>query len=265
MKMKKRMLPAVAALSLLSGCAANSDKPDAWLCVLAGGGVGAAVGDSVAPGTGLIGGIIGGYLCGEAEVQEKPMPVAPQVKDSDGDTVADDMDHCPDTPAAAPVDAKGCAKDSDQDGVADYLDHCPGTLPEYKVDSTGCTQYMEQNISKELEIKFDSNQSQVKDVYQAEVKAIADFLNKYPQIELLIEGHTSKLGSAAYNQKLSQKRAEAVAALLVTRYGIAPQRVKTKGYGESRLLDNGDSKAAHERNRRILAVMHAQEKVAVKR
>lgn len=59
-------------------------------------------------------------------------------RDSDGDGVLDDNDACPNTPAGAPVDSKGCCLDSDNDGVLDYRDKCPDTPAGAPVDSKGC-------------------------------------------------------------------------------------------------------------------------------
>jgi len=59
--------------------------------------------------------------------------------DSDGDSVPDLRDKCPDTPKGAKVDAHGCPKDSDGDGVADGLDRCPDTPRGVNVNADGCT------------------------------------------------------------------------------------------------------------------------------
>ena len=59
-------------------------------------------------------------------------------KDSDHDGVPDNKDACPDTPAGAAVDSKGCPIDSDRDGVPDGIDKCPGTPAGAHVDATGC-------------------------------------------------------------------------------------------------------------------------------
>jgi len=53
----------------------------------------------------------------------------------------------------------------------------------------------------------------------------------------LIAGHTDAKGSGEFNQKLSERRAEAVSHYLVTQFGIAPARLSAKGYGKSQLLD----------------------------
>jgi outer membrane protein OmpA-like peptidoglycan-associated protein len=58
--------------------------------------------------------------------------------DSDGDGVLDVYDDCPDTPAGAWVDEKGCPRDLDEDGVYDGIDRCPGTQFGTRVDEWGC-------------------------------------------------------------------------------------------------------------------------------
>src|SRR5690349_13947292 len=59
-------------------------------------------------------------------------------KDSDRDGVNDKKDACPDTPAGAAVDQRGCPLDTDHDGVSDGLDKCPSTPTGVHVDLTGC-------------------------------------------------------------------------------------------------------------------------------
>jgi len=61
-----------------------------------------------------------------------------KAKDSDHDGVPDNKDACPNTPAGAVVDQRGCPLDSDHDGVYDGLDKCPGTPAGAHVDATGC-------------------------------------------------------------------------------------------------------------------------------
>jgi outer membrane protein OmpA-like peptidoglycan-associated protein len=61
------------------------------------------------------------------------------VPDSDGDGVLNNRDRCPDTPAGAQVDGRGCPSDSDGDGVPDGVDRCPSTVAGASVDASGCT------------------------------------------------------------------------------------------------------------------------------
>ena len=61
-----------------------------------------------------------------------------------------------------------------------------------------------------------------------------------PRLEgfaFMIEGHTDAKGSAEYNQKLSERRAEAVRRYLIAQFGLAPSRLSSTGYGKSRLLN----------------------------
>src|SRR5690242_11855 len=62
------------------------------------------------------------------------------ILDRDGDGVLDNKDRCPDTPAGASVDARGCPSDSDGDGVPDGIDRCPTTVAGASVDSRGYSQ-----------------------------------------------------------------------------------------------------------------------------
>ncbi|HEV8377086.1 MAG TPA: OmpA family protein [Candidatus Polarisedimenticolia bacterium] len=68
-----------------------------------------------------------------ARVDERGCPI-----DTDGDGVPDGIDACPDSPRGSKVDAKGCPPDSDQDGVTDDKDACPGTPRGAPVDDKGC-------------------------------------------------------------------------------------------------------------------------------
>jgi len=68
-----------------------------------------------------------------ALVDERGCPL-----DADGDNVPDGIDQCPNTPQGATVDARGCPSDADNDGVPDGIDHCPDTPGGTQVDARGC-------------------------------------------------------------------------------------------------------------------------------
>jgi OOP family OmpA-OmpF porin len=72
------------------------------------------------------------------EAPRKVEEAAPVSMDSDGDTVVDDTDQCPNTPARVKVDEKGCPVDSDGDTVPDGIDECPNTPKGVKVNTFGC-------------------------------------------------------------------------------------------------------------------------------
>jgi hypothetical protein len=70
--------------------------------------------------------------------QEQAPKVFLPCRDTDGDGVSDEMDHCPDTPRGIKVNMKGCPVNSDGDRVPDYLDRCPDTPKGVEVDEYGC-------------------------------------------------------------------------------------------------------------------------------
>jgi len=195
---------------------------------------------------------------------------SPTLIDSDNDGITDANDLCLSTPAGAKVDATGCsitdAKiDSDKDGVFDSQDQCKNTPVEYKVDENGCTVYIDNSSSIKLLINFDNNNAVIKPEYFDKVKEVADFLDTYKSVNLIIEGHASAPGNAELNKTLSQLRANSVVDLLTSKYGIDADRLSAVGYGEERLLNTANTKEAHIENRRIVANISVDEKTPVKR
>ena len=92
---------------------------------------------------------------------------------------------------------------------------------------------------------FDYDSSQLKPGAYPELRRIAEILNKYPQTTIEVGGHTDVRGSEAYNQKLSEQRAEAVKNELV-KNGVMPERINVVGYGESHPISSD-----HAVNRRV--------------
>lgn len=170
-------------------------------------------------------------------------------------------------PEPAPVVAAVVAApvDSDGDGVTDDKDACADTPAGDKVDERGCTVFAEKTQSIRLEVLFANDSAVVPESSLGDIAKVAEFMKKYPHTDVTIEGHTSAPGSDKHNLKLSQARAEAVAATLSSRYGIDSQRVKAIGYGETRLLNKANTAAAHKLNRRVEAVLEVSERYSVKK
>ena len=82
------------------------------------------------------------------------------------------------------------------------------------------------------------------------LREVAERLSSYPNSEVEIAGHTDSTGDAAYNQRLSERRAESVRAFLID-LGVDPGRLQAKGYGDTRPVDSNDTEYGRERNRRI--------------
>jgi OOP family OmpA-OmpF porin len=187
--------------------------------------------------------------------------------DSDGDGVLNDVDMCPDTPAGIKVGAKGCSLilDTDQDGILDEQDQCADTPMTDKVDANGCSVFTEEQVSTDIKVLFGNNSSVITNPDDAQFQEFADFMNRYPATDTLIEGHASAPGDAAYNMMVSQKRADAVRTLLINTYGIDSARIKAKGFGENQLLDTSNTAAANKVNRRITAKVTASKRMKVER
>ncbi len=110
-------------------------------------------------------------------------------------------------------------------------------------------------VTIELHVEFDLNKASVKPEFNADIQHIADFMSQYPETEVLLEGHTCNLGSEEYNLNLSHKRAEAVQNSLISNFGIAPERIKTRGAGEAEPIAENTSEEGRIRNRRVMAVI----------
>ncbi|KRW58012.1 OmpA family protein [Pseudomonas sp. TTU2014-080ASC] len=113
-------------------------------------------------------------------------------------------------------------------------------------------------VRVELDVKFDFDKSSVKEESYGDIKNLADFMNQYPQTTTVVEGHTDSVGSDAYNQKLSENRANAVREVLVNQYGVDSSRVSAAGYGESRPVADNATAEGRAVNRRVEAEVEAQ-------
>ncbi len=159
-------------------------------------------------------------------------------------------------PAAA---APATCTDSDNDGVCDNVDKCPDTAANVTVDADGCPAVAEV-VRVELDVKFDFDKSKVKEESYGDIKNLADFMQQYPDTSTTVEGHTDSVGTDAYNQKLSERRANAVRDVLVNQYGVGGDRVNAVGYGESKPVADNATDAGRAVNRRVEAEVEAQAK-----
>ena len=177
--------------------------------------------------------------------------------DMDGDGVDDDMDRCPNTPAGVAVDSRGCALDGDGDGVPDHRDQCPDSEAGARVDEVGCYVELEQEVTIDMNLQFDTNSADLRSDHYAEIQRVVDFLRQYPTANAVIEGHTDSRGAAAYNQSLSERRAASVRNYLVNQADINADRLTSAGLGETRPIASNDTAEGRAKNRRVSAVVQA--------
>jgi outer membrane protein OmpA-like peptidoglycan-associated protein len=89
---------------------------------------------------------------------------------------------------------------------------------------------------------------------------LINVLNKYPDTDIKILGHTDNKGTDAYNQGLSERRAASVSSYLKD-HGISSSRVSTKGMGENDPIASNDTEEGRSQNRRVEFVITANEKM----
>lgn len=139
--------------------------------------------------------------------------------------------------------------DSDGDGVEDKRDKCPDTPKGLKVDADGCV-----IVGQILELRgvtFEFNKATLQLNAQTVLDYVVKGMKGQPTMEVEIAGHTDTVGSAAYNLKLSQKRAEAVREYLVG-HGVESARLTARGYGKTQLKVSPETSALdREVNRRV--------------
>jgi len=105
---------------------------------------------------------------------------------------------------------------------------------------------------------YDFDSDVIRPEAASNLRALAASLHKYPGSDLLIVGHTDQVGSAAYNQGLSERRASAAANYLVAQ-GVNHARVGTRGMGETDPVAANDTELGRQRNRRVEVAIYASE------
>lgn len=116
------------------------------------------------------------------------------------------------------------------------------------------------DLTFESGLMFAINSSEISDSYKSDLSGAADVFNKYPETNIVIEGHTDDTGAADYNMTLSEKRAKAVKAYLISK-GVAENRLTEKWYGETQPKYPNDSEANRQKNRRVELAIFANDKM----
>jgi outer membrane protein OmpA-like peptidoglycan-associated protein len=99
-------------------------------------------------------------------------------------------------------------------------------------------------------VTFDVDSSAISPSFQQTLNSIAGSMLQYPNSLIDVYGHTDSTGSDAYNQALSERRAQAVANYLISR-GVSASRIRWQGFGETQPVVANDTDAGRARNRRV--------------
>lgn len=214
MRMTRVMVPLAAAI-LLAGCAAqgpyNGQRGGGVSTTAKGSGIGAAVGAAA------------GALSGDGSTSRRDRALI-----------------------GAAVGAAAGA------GVGAYMDRQEKDLREglrgsrIEVDRRGDDIVL--NMPSKVTFDFDS--AQVTSQAQNALNEVANVLRQYQDTRVNIAGHTDSTGEASYNQRLSERRAQAVGNYL-SQSGVSSSRLSTTGYGENQPVASNDSDAGRAQNRRV--------------
>lgn len=147
------------------------------------------------------------------------------------------------------VDLKGKVPDGDAFHYVRLVDlkkDCKGKTPGADIDAVGAIGSA-LSLSVSSTVLFDSGQAVLKPEAEAALAELRPVLADFPDARVIVAGHTDAQGSAAFNQKLSKDRAEAVRVALK----LDGARVEVKGYGESRPIASNDDEDGRQKNRRV--------------
>ncbi len=187
------------------------------------------------------------------------------VPDTDGDGIPDELDKCPNDKGLPEND--GCplvkaaplvAADRDNDGVVDTLDKC---IDEFGLlANQGCPEEKKIAILTKQEaavistvfqnLVFKTGKAIIASVSFSSLDNLATLLNGNDKFTILIEGHTDNVGKKKANKKLSEDRANSVAEYLKAK-GVARERIKTVGYGDTKPLYKNNTADNKAKNRRV--------------
>jgi len=153
--------------------------------------------------------------------------------------------------------------DSDGDGVPDFFDKCPNTPVGTKVDGSGCplpvvktetkvyvTEEDKRVVNEAVRnLEFDFGKATIREHSFASLDQLAQLLvNK--GFNLKLAGYTDNVGSAAYNLKLSQDRADAIKTYLVSK-GADTEKIHAEGHGKANPIATNKTAAGRQQNRRV--------------
>jgi outer membrane protein OmpA-like peptidoglycan-associated protein len=119
-------------------------------------------------------------------------------------------------------------------------------------------------ITLSADVLFDFDKATIRPDAAGALGKVAEVIRSHPKAPIDMEGHTDGKGQAAYNQKLSEQRAESVRAWLAKNGGIPAARMKIRGYGMTRPAvpntrpDGSDDPEGRQKNRRVEIVVHTR-------
>jgi outer membrane protein OmpA-like peptidoglycan-associated protein len=117
---------------------------------------------------------------------------------------------------------------------------------------------IEVRVDLPADVLFDFDKASIRPDAAQALGKLATVIRGFPSAQVLLEGHTDSVGNDAYNQSLSERRADAVKTWLVGKEALEAARFRTQGFGESKPVASNDTDQGRQKNRRVVAVIHKQ-------
>ena len=197
----------------------------------------------------------------EKEDGKPPEPTdgCPAASDRDGDGIPDSIDQCPDKPEDKDgiQDDDGCPEDDvDNDGIPDAQDKCP-TQPGPRssvAEKNGCPSLTKVAENGDVEllqpIEFETGKAVIKPGSFPILDEVVTLMKARGSIKMGVYGHTDSRGIPGNNLKLSGDRAASVMGYLVG-HGIAPSRLQSQGFGQTKPIADNATEAGRAKNLRV--------------
>jgi outer membrane protein OmpA-like peptidoglycan-associated protein len=135
-------------------------------------------------------------------------------------------------------------KDQVAGEIKDHLDRLGVEDTSVRIDDMGVTLSLEN-------IQFDADSAVLLSSEKAKLDKIGEILQRYPNRDILVGGHTAMAGTATGRMRLSQQRAAAVADYLIGKKVRPVERIVTRGFGAERPLGDNNTEAGKRINRRV--------------
>lgn len=155
----------------------------------------------------------------------------------------------PDDPDVADVED---AEDGADEARVIRREDCPPDCPFERGDIEA-----EDSLLAERVIYFEFDSSRIRSEFRDVLRRHAEYLTRYSDVDVRLEGHTDERGSREYNIGLGDRRAQSVRRLMEFQ-GVAPDQIRTVSYGEEKPAVEGHDEQAWSRNRRVEIVYMGQ-------
>jgi outer membrane protein OmpA-like peptidoglycan-associated protein len=145
-------------------------------------------------------------------------------------------------------------------GVGRYMDNQQRSLQQQFAASDSANIRRDADVlavTFKSDVLFDTDSSALKPGGYQEINRVSQVLTQYPETRIMVAGHTDSDGPEAYNQTLSERRAESVRSALVAQ-GVSAARISTMGFGETQPIADNSTAAGKQLNRRVVVTIVPQ-------